>query len=67
MATENLRTLVIHKLSKEQYERALAAGKINPNELYLTPAEDDPDAGGGGTVDNTALEAHIADKGNRRR
>jgi hypothetical protein len=33
---ETLSTLKINKLSQAQYERELAAGRINPNELYLT-------------------------------
>ena len=37
MTTENLQTLKIHKLSQEQYERELAAGRIDNNALYLTP------------------------------
>ena len=37
MNTENLSTLKIHKLTQEQYDRELAAGKIDPNALYLTP------------------------------
>lgn len=42
MKTENLSTLKIHKLSKEQYDRELAAGRIDETALYLTPdsAED---------------------------
>lgn len=40
MITENLSTLKIHKLTKAQYERELAAGNIDPNALYLTPDED---------------------------
>ena len=39
MITENLSTLKIHKLSKAQYERELAAGNIDANALYLTPDE----------------------------
>lgn len=39
MITENLSTLKIHKLSQTQYERELAAGRIDPNALYLTPDE----------------------------
>ena len=39
MNTENLSTLKIHKLSKDQYDRELAAGNIDPNALYLTPDE----------------------------
>lgn len=40
MLTTNLETLKIHKLTKEQYERELAAGNIDANALYLTPEED---------------------------
>ena len=40
MITENLSTLKIHKLTKEQYDRELAAGRIDPSALYLTPDED---------------------------
>ena len=39
MNTENLSTLKIHKLTKAQYERELAAGRIDENALYLTPDE----------------------------
>ena len=37
MITENLSTLKIHKLTQEQYNRALEAGNIDNNALYLTP------------------------------
>ena len=40
MITENLSTLKIHKLSREQYERELAAGRIDETALYLTPDEE---------------------------
>lgn len=40
MITENLSTLKIHNLTKEQYERELAAGSIDENALYLTPYEE---------------------------
>lgn len=39
MKTENLSTLIIHRLSQAQYDRELAAGNINENEFYLTPDE----------------------------
>ena len=39
MITENLLTLKIHKLTQEQYERELAAGKLDENAIYLTPDE----------------------------
>ena len=38
MKTENLSTLKIHKLTQEQYDRELAAGRIDESALYLTPA-----------------------------
>ena len=37
MITENLSTLKIHKLSQAQYERELAAGRIDENAIYLIP------------------------------
>lgn len=40
MITENLSTLKIHKLTQEQYDRALAAGTLEDNALYLTPDDD---------------------------
>ena len=36
MITTNLSTLKINKLTKAQYERELAAGRIDENALYLT-------------------------------
>lgn len=41
MVTENLATLKIHKLTQEQYDRELAAGSIEENAIYLTPAGSD--------------------------
>lgn len=40
MITENLSTLKIHKLNKEQYNREYANGNLDENALYLTPEED---------------------------
>lgn len=37
MITNNLSTLKINKLTQAQYNRALSEGRINDNELYLTP------------------------------
>ena len=37
MITENLSTLKINKLTQEQYDRALVAGNIDENAVYLTP------------------------------
>lgn len=38
--TENLSILTIHKLSQEQYDRELFAGRLDETALYLTPEED---------------------------
>ena len=43
MITENLSTLKINKLTKAQYETALAAGTVNENELYATPDDNELD------------------------
>lgn len=40
MLTENISTLKIHKLTKEQYEREFNAGRTDKNALYLVPDED---------------------------
>ena len=40
MKTENLSTLKIHKLTQAQYDRELAAGRIDESAIYLTPDED---------------------------
>lgn len=37
MNIENLSTLQIHKLTQEQYDRELVAGRIDSNAIYLTP------------------------------
>ena len=37
MKTEDLSTLKINKLTQKQYDKALQEGRINENELYLTP------------------------------
>lgn len=37
LITENLSTLKIHKLTQDQYDRELAAGRIDEHALYLTP------------------------------
>ncbi len=52
MIIKDLTTLKINKLTKKQYDAALAAGTINENELYIK--EDD-----GFSINNTAsaLEA----------
>lgn len=41
MDTKNLSTLKIHKLTKAQYERELAAGRIDTDALYITPSEEE--------------------------
>lgn len=40
MFTEILDVLKIHKLTKEQYERELEAGRIDAGALYLTPVDE---------------------------
>jgi hypothetical protein len=40
MITENLTGLNVHKLTQEQYDRELEAGRIDENAIYLTPAEE---------------------------
>lgn len=40
MKTENISTLKIHKLTQAQYDRELAAGRIDEHALYLTPDEE---------------------------
>lgn len=40
MKIDNLDTLVIHKLSKDQYLREADAGRIDGTAIYLTPRED---------------------------
>ena len=40
MIYENVSTLQIHKLTQEQYDRELAAGRLDENALYLTPDEE---------------------------
>ena len=44
MQTKNVSTLKIHTLTKEQYERELANGNIQENELYLTPDDGSSEA-----------------------
>ena len=46
MITQPIDVLKINNMSQEQYERELAAGRINRNEIYVTPAEDDGPTGG---------------------
>ena len=58
MILNNLNTLKIHKLTQEQYNAALAAGKLQDNEIYLTPVGITPIAEGG-TGANTAADALI--------
>lgn len=42
MITENVSSLKIHQLTKEQYERELEAGNIKKNELYLVSEDEEP-------------------------
>jgi hypothetical protein len=41
MITQNVSTLKIHKLTKEQYDRELAADRIDPNALYFTTTDEE--------------------------
>lgn len=40
MIEQNISTLKIHRLTQEQYDRELAAGRIDENAIYLTPEEE---------------------------
>lgn len=40
MITENINNLQIHKLTQEQYDKALTAGTLDENAIYLTPDDD---------------------------
>lgn len=57
MITENLSTLKINKLTQAQYDRELAAGRIDENALYLTPDEEITSIENGGTGASTAEDA----------
>jgi hypothetical protein len=39
MKLDNLSTLTIHRLSKEQYKMVVDNNKVDPYALYLTPEE----------------------------
>ena len=52
MITQNLATLKIHRLTQEQYDRALAQGVLDPSALYLTPDEES----GSGDIDISTIE-----------
>ena len=56
MITENLSTLKIHKLTQAQYDRELAAGRIDPNAIYLTPDS-------GGSAGSALPSVTSSDKG----
>ena len=64
MVVENISTLKIHKLSQEQYDRALAAGEIDSNALYLTPYKNS-DLGNSLQVDNELSATSINPVQNR--
>lgn len=59
MNTENVSTLKIHKLTREQYERELGAGRIDPMAIYLTPNEELLSIEQGGTGANNAADALV--------
>ena len=74
MNIENLSTLKIHKLTQEQYERELAAGRIDANALYLTPDEEGGEGGGASNTPEFVVEMNptsvtatfVATKGQER-
>ena len=55
MNTQNLSTLKINKLTQAQYNRELAAGRIDENALYLTPDDN---------YSNEDIDAILATKAN---
>lgn len=55
MNEHNLSTLKIHQLAQEQYDRELAAGRIDENAIYLTPDE-------GIDLSNYATKDQLEDK-----
>lgn len=57
MITENLSTLQIHKLTQEQYDRALENGAINENAIYITPRAGRCVEGKSFVVDNVSVTA----------
>lgn len=59
MLTENLSTLKIHKLTQEQYDAALVAGKIDDNSIYLTPDEDEIDLSLYATIEQLDSKADL--------
>ena len=56
MKTEDLSTLKINKLTQAQYDKALQEGRINENELYLTP----DNIGANGLPENAEFNSVIA-------
>lgn len=58
MITTDLTTLKINKLTKAQYEAALAAGTISENELYFTP-ESESEGGGSSIASYNFPEATV--------
>lgn len=60
MITNNLSTLTINKLTKDQYERELAAGNIDDSALYLTPEESVEGWGSSDTTEEIAGWYRIA-------
>ena len=59
MITTDLTTLKINKLTKAQYEAALAAGNINENELQMTPESESESCGDYATKSD--LNTHVND------
>ena len=62
MITENLSTLKIHKLTKEQYDREFNAGRIDENAIYLTPDDDiinDEEVSSDKTWSSQKIDEHV--------
>jgi hypothetical protein len=59
LKTENLSTLKIHKLTQEQYDRELEAGRIDENAIYLTPDEE-VDLSKYATIEQLKTKANVA-------
>lgn len=57
MNTENLSTLKIHKLTQAQYDRELAAGRIDETALYLTPDDEEIDLSSYATIEQMNKKA----------
>ena len=60
MTSKNISILKIHKLTQEQYNRELEAGRIDENALYLTPDDDDEEYYTKSEIDSKIEELNVA-------